>query len=247
VGKIYIKGTPLRGYPGGGALRPDGVQYRVESLKDLSVVIDHFNRYPLITKKQIDFNLFKLAIACIKNKEHLTPEGLNKLIAIKASMNKGLSKELKALFADLTPFIKPVSDIGLNIDPQWLAGFISGEGCFSISIVKSQSVKQGYQVQLRFRLTQHIRDLQLMESLVNYLGGRVTKSKEAVDLQVTKLSDLTEKVLPLLEKYPIQGVKFQDYCDFIKAVEIVKNKSHLTAEGLSQIQKIKAGMNTGRR
>lgn len=147
-------------------------------------------------------------------------------------MNKGLSRELKALFADLTPIIKPESDIGLNIDPQWLAGFISGEGCFSISIVKSQFVKQGYQVQLRFRLTQHIRDVQLMESLVSYLGGRVTKSREAVDLQVTKLSDLTDKVLPQLEKYPIQGVKFQDYCDFIKAVEIVKNKSHLTAEGL---------------
>lgn len=28
----------------------EGVQFRVESLKDLSVVIDHFKRYPLQTK-----------------------------------------------------------------------------------------------------------------------------------------------------------------------------------------------------
>ena len=104
----------------------------------------------------------------------------------------------------------------------------------------------GYQVQLRFRLTQHIRDIQLMESLVSYLGGSVIKSKEAVDLHVAKLSDLTGKVLPLLEKYPIEGVKFQDYCDFIKVVELVKNKSHMTIEGLSQIRKIRAGMNTSR-
>nr|YP_009945114.1 LAGLIDADG endonuclease [Monilinia laxa]QOE17478.1 LAGLIDADG endonuclease [Monilinia laxa]QYB19898.1 LAGLIDADG endonuclease [Monilinia laxa]QYB19983.1 LAGLIDADG endonuclease [Monilinia laxa]QYB20075.1 LAGLIDADG endonuclease [Monilinia laxa]QYB20226.1 LAGLIDADG endonuclease [Monilinia laxa] len=55
------------------------------------------------------------------------------------------------------------------------------------------------------------------------------------------------KVLPLLEKYPVQGVKYKDYCDFVKVVEIVKNKTHLTAEGLSLVQKIKAGMNTGRR
>lgn len=85
-----------------------------------------------------------------------------------------------------------------------------------------------------------------MESLVSYLGGSVTKSREAVDLQVTKFSDLTGKVLPLLEKYPIEGVKFQDCCDFIKVVELVKNKSHMTPEGLSQIKKIKAGMNTSR-
>jgi len=127
-----------------------------------------------------------------------------------------------------------------------LAGFISAEGCFSVFIVKSQDVKLGYQVQLRFRLTQHVRDVQLMESLVSYLGGTVVKSREAVDLQVIKLSVLQDKVLPLLEKYPVQGVKFKDYSDFIKVVEIVKNKTHLTAEGLSLVQKIKAGMNTGR-
>lgn len=84
---------------------------------------------------------------------------------------------------------------------------------------------------MRFSLTQHVRDVQLLESLVSYLGGRVVKyrDRDAVDLHVTKLSVLTDKVLPLLEKYPVQGVKFKDYCDFIKVVEIIKNKTHLTA------------------
>jgi hypothetical protein len=50
----------------------EGVQFRVESLENLSVIIDHFNRYPLQTKKQLDFKLFKLALTCLKNKEHLT-------------------------------------------------------------------------------------------------------------------------------------------------------------------------------
>jgi hypothetical protein len=34
--------------------------------------------------------------------------------------------------------------------------------------------------------------------------------------------------------------------DFKLAVEIVKQKGHLTVEGLDQLIKIKAGMNTGR-
>lgn len=34
----------------------------------------------------------------IQNKEHLTIEGVNKIVAIKASMNLGLSDELKVAF-----------------------------------------------------------------------------------------------------------------------------------------------------
>jgi len=30
----------------------NAVQYRVESLKDLAIIINHYNKYPLITKKQ---------------------------------------------------------------------------------------------------------------------------------------------------------------------------------------------------
>nr|QYB19897.1 LAGLIDADG endonuclease [Monilinia laxa]QYB19982.1 LAGLIDADG endonuclease [Monilinia laxa]QYB20062.1 LAGLIDADG endonuclease [Monilinia laxa]QYB20225.1 LAGLIDADG endonuclease [Monilinia laxa]QYB20310.1 LAGLIDADG endonuclease [Monilinia laxa] len=48
-------------------------------------------RDTLYKQKHLDFKLFKLALSCIKNKEHLTPEGLKKVIAIKASMNKGLA------------------------------------------------------------------------------------------------------------------------------------------------------------
>ena len=78
------------------------------------VVIDHrppgLDKYPLISaplKKRVDFELFKLAILSIKNKEHLTKEGLNKLISIRASMNKGLTDELKAAFPGITPINKP--------------------------------------------------------------------------------------------------------------------------------------------
>jgi len=71
------------------------------------VVIEHFNKYPLITKKRVDFELFKLAVLLIQNKEHLTKEGLNKLISIRASMNKGLTDELKLAFPGTTPINKP--------------------------------------------------------------------------------------------------------------------------------------------
>jgi hypothetical protein len=37
-----------------------------------------------------------------------------------------------------------------------------------------------------------------------------------------------------------------DYLDWCKVAELMQNKEHLTASGLDQIRKIKAGINKGR-
>ena len=69
---------------------------------------------------------------------------------------------------------------------------------------------------------------------MEYLGfGRTAINREAVEFIVTKFSDLTDKLLPLLQKYPIVGYKYLDYLYFVKAVELMKNKAHLTEEGLN--------------
>lgn len=133
-------------------------QYRVQSIKKLTVILNHFDKYPLITRKWADYKLFKQAFTLIQNKEHLTMEGLSKIVAIKASMNLGLPKELKAAFPDVTPVQRPnVLDCRIK-DPNWLAGFSSGEGCFYIRISKSSLHKQGFSVVLSFELAQHKKD-----------------------------------------------------------------------------------------
>ena len=74
VGKIYKHGI-------------DSLEYRVNSLKNIRVVINHFDRYPLITKKLADYILFKQAVDMVQQKQHLTIEGILKLVSIKASLN----------------------------------------------------------------------------------------------------------------------------------------------------------------
>lgn len=37
-----------------------------------------------------------------------------------------------------------------------------------------------------------------------------------------------------------------DYLDFVKVVELMKSKAHLTKDGLEEIKQIKSGMNRGR-
>jgi hypothetical protein len=77
------------------------VYYRVESFKDLQVIIDHFDKYPLVTAKKLDYDLFKKSFNIIKLNEHLTEQGISKLIEFKGSLNKGLSKNLRDSFSGI--------------------------------------------------------------------------------------------------------------------------------------------------
>ena len=54
------------------------LHYRVESIKDLPIVIKFFDKHSLITKKHADYLLFKQAVNLVLNKEHITMEGLKK-------------------------------------------------------------------------------------------------------------------------------------------------------------------------
>jgi hypothetical protein len=63
---------------------------------------------------------------------------------------------------------------------------------------------------------------------------------------VIKFSDLAEKIIPFFSKYQIQGTKHLNYTDFVSVIELMKEKKHLTEEGLDKIRTIKAGMNKGR-
>ena len=53
---------------------------------------------------------------------------------------------------------------------------------------------------------------------------------------------MTDIIIPFFDKYKIIGVKSEDFEDFKKVTELMKNKAHLTAppvEGLEKIRLIK--------
>lgn len=226
---------------------PQTIQYRVQSVKELQTVIKHFDKFPLITQKRADYLLFKEVVSMMERKEHLSQEGLEKIVAIKAAINRGLSDKFKADFPNVIQIARPLVELA-PINAYWLAGFVSGEGSFGVQIYKANT-KLGEAVKVTFTITQHIRDEQLMLSLIKYLDcGFVTERsrEEAVDFKVIKLSDISDKIIPFFEKYHIQGVKSNDYKDYCKVVDLMIQKKHLTADGLGLIRQIKAGLNRRR-
>jgi hypothetical protein len=68
----------------------------------------HFDKYPLLTQKKADYLLFKSAVYLMNEGEHLTDEGLRKLVSIRASMNNGLTEVIKTLFPDIIPVKRPI-------------------------------------------------------------------------------------------------------------------------------------------
>lgn len=89
----------------------------MQSLQDLRIIVDHFIKFPLLTQKRADFELFLQIFNLMKKKEHLTPSGLLKIVSIKASMNLGLSMSLKAAFPNITPVQRPKVELALISDP----------------------------------------------------------------------------------------------------------------------------------
>ena len=248
VGRIYLN-------------KDNSISYIVTSVKDLQVIIEHFEKYLLITKKRADFELWSKIFYIFKNKKHLTVEGFNKILAMKAALNWGLSDELKKSFPNVVPVVRPLvidqkipdpsplRGLGsppVGGDPHWLAGFTSAEGSFQVSIFQG-TTNIGETVKLVFNLSQHSRDEQLLRRLIKFFKcGNIYKNRDGYSFIVSKFKDIYFNIIPFFMKYSIHGVKALDFRDFCLLASIIKDKKHLTKDGLDKIKKIKSGMNRER-
>jgi len=200
------------------------LKYSVRSHKDMQIIIDHFDKFPLMTKKLNDFKLFKLAYNLFIKKEHLSIEGIEKLVKIKSSINLGLSPQLKTTFANIKPNteVAEVSSNFANIcikkipDPKWVAGFTSGEGCFMVDIVKSKTTKIEYSVSLRFMISQHSRDEQLMLNLIHFFNcGKLNKNNNCLNLTIRRFGDIDKILIPFFQKISNHRTKIIRFSRFL--------------------------------
>jgi hypothetical protein len=128
------------------------------------------------------------------------------------NMNR-LPEKLKIAFPDIIPVERPLVQNQIIPDPNWVAGFMTGEGSVYVRIKKSLTHQIGSQVELILQMTQHIRDEQLLISFLDYFGcGKYRQrkgglSRKARDFFVNRFTDLSQKIIPFFDKYPIMGVK----------------------------------------
>jgi hypothetical protein len=112
-------------------------------------------------------------------------------------------------------------------------------------------MKLGYTCIPQFRITQHERDLIVLKRIIATLGcGSLVKptgDRDRYTISVSSISDLVNIIIPLFEQCPIYGAKYKDFLDFCRGIQIIKEKGHLTLQGLNELKDLAYGMNTYRK
>lgn len=227
--------------------------FYVTAIKDLTVIVEHFKIYPLVTAKSIDFVLFLNVYNLILAKAHLTLEGIKEIVAIKANQNLGLSNDLIAAFPNIIKLDRPVYNFnGLPTNPNWLSGFVTGDGSFSITItITKGSTAIGERVQLVFSIELHIRDLDVLKGISNfflntteakYVYIRNTRENMAY-FTIKNFSIINETIIPFFSNNLLIECKKEDFDLYKQVASMIVNKEHLTRPGLDKIIEIRELMN----
>ena len=225
--------------------------FRITKIEFLrNIIIPHFIKYPLISQKSIDFYLWSKVVDIIFRKEHFSQSGFLTILAYYAAIYRGFSKNVLMFYPHIKPFIRKKVNLPLNLNPNWVSGFVSGDGGFSINIRNFNSYKIKKQVTCIFHIAQDNRNMELFKLFSKFFNcgtvyERLNSSKRC-DFVVQDINLLITNILPHFNIYPILNIKYEDYICFKKVLEIIQLKQHLTQEGLYKINKLRLEMNLNR-
>ena len=143
------------------------------------------------------------------------------------------------------------------ISSDWVVGFVDGEGCFSLSLVKQAGgasrvgYKLGWQVNPRFAVTQGARSADVLHALRDFFGvGRVHRNRrhdnhkeDLYRYDVSRLIELSHVIIPFFERNPLRTAKQSDFLAFSSCVQLLERRQHLHPEGLIRILELLQTMN----
>jgi hypothetical protein len=138
---------------------------------------------------------------------------------------------------------------------QWVVGFVDGEGCFSISVVRNVGCSLGWQVQHEFSVTQAASSRPALELLVEVFGcgylienTRNDNHRELLlRFAVKRRRDLLDRVVPFFEEKPLVTAKRLDFERFASVLRLMEAGSHRTEKGLAAIARVTEQMNRRQR
>ena len=133
----------------------------------------------------------------------------------------------------------------MNLNAQWIVGFVDGEGCFHIGINKNKEMKLDVQVLPELTVVQHQVDEQILYALKAYFGCGVVRKNHGRSLsyRVRGHENLLHRIIPFFEKHQLKTRKRVDFAKFRKVVLLMDKGEHLEPDGLDKIRQIKTSMN----
>jgi len=223
--------------------------FTVQKIKDLnSIIIPHFESYPLQTDKKINFDLWAEIVKIMISKEHLKKEGFLNILSLKSNLNRGLSKTLIAEFPEIKLIKRPLLELNTTpLDNNWISGFVAAEGSFSITISEKDE-RQFPQVRARFSIGLNLKDKESLLKIKNQLniGNIYSINKDMCLFEVASLKDIKLYIIPFFNETKLNNIKNLDFLDFKEIVFLMDNGEHLSERGIILIKDIKSRMNLRR-
>ena len=133
----------------------------------------------------------------------------------------------------------------MNLQAQWIVGFVDGEGCFFVGVNAHSTLTQKRQVLPEFVVVQHKKDIAVLNALKNYFQCGVVRVNhgDIMCYRVRGHTNFMRFILPFFEKHKLKTKKRIDFEKFRDIILLMEKKKHLTAEGILQIDKIRNEMN----
>ena len=133
----------------------------------------------------------------------------------------------------------------MNLEAQWIVGFVDGEGCFHVGINPHIEMTNGFQVLPEFTVVQHKRDVQILHALKAHFGCGVVRVNHAdrMAYRVRGQEHLLERIIPFFMQHPLKTKKNVDFLKFRDCLLLMEKGAHLTTDGIADIRKIAGGMN----
>jgi hypothetical protein len=132
------------------------------------------------------------------------------------------------------------------LSPDYIVGFVDGEGCFSISLNKNgdrlPEVRLIFEIELREDDEPILREIQESLNCGNIYRleyERYAKWRPHVKLKVSNFSDISTKIIPFFRKHPPRAKKRLQFEDFCQVADMIKYKQHLTPSGIEKIRALK--------
>jgi hypothetical protein len=135
----------------------------------------------------------------------------------------------------------------MQLEAQWIVGFIDGEGCFLVSVNPHADMSVGYQVLPEFTVVQHERDVQILHALKAHFGCGVVRKNhgDRMAYRVRSKENLLQKIVPFFMAHPLKTKKRVDFLKFREVLLLMEKNAHLDLDGVNEIRAIASQMNRG--
>ena len=148
--------------------------------------------------------------------------------------------------SDLSDHYTPTSLLKIRNIPEYITGYVDGEGCFTVTFNQKLKANLGWEMKPSFSVSQNEDKRQVLDIIREYFGcGYIRRdyADKTVKFEIRDHNDLMTKIIPHFEKLSLLSRKQRDFELFKKICKIVDQKIHLTKDGFIEIINLAYQMN----